>query len=136
MKKQNKQPQDLRIDWKNEAEDEIIRLQEDIDTLELPEDMVLEIEKYINRFKDRLNDRISEFEITAKIALQNNELLSDMLYEVKYDGLKADDEDTVKCMLEMADYFVISAPSLSEQIKVEDFLQGLKANPYQLQLIA
>lgn len=136
MKKQNKQPQDLRIDWKNEAEDEIIRLQEDIDTLELPEDMVLEIEKYINRFKDRLNDRISEFEITAKIALQNNELLSDMLYEVKYDGLKADDEDTVKCMLEMAGYFVISAPSLSEQIKVEDFLQGLKANPYQLQLIA
>lgn len=136
MKKQTKQPEDLRKEWKDLAEDEIMQLNEDIDTLELPEDMVLEIEKYINRYKQSLNDAIDKFEVTAKIALQNNELLSDMLYEVKYDGLSVNDEDTVKDMLEMAGYFVISAPSLTEQIKVEAFVQALKENPYQLTLVA
>lgn len=136
MKKNTKQTEDLRIDWKNECEDEIMQLNEDIDTLELPEDTVLEIEKYVNRFKDRLNDRINDFEVTAKIALQNNELLSDMLDEVKYDGLTETDAETMKDMLEMHGYFVMKAPSLAEQIKIEAFIDEMKANPYQLTLVA
>jgi len=113
-----------------------MQLNEDIDALELPEDTVLEIEKYITRFKDRLNTAIDQFEVTAKIALQNNELLSDMLYEVKYDGLKVDDEDTIKDMLEFAGYFVIKANSLPEQMKIESFIEEIKINPYQLNLVA
>ncbi len=135
MKKQNKQPQDLRIDWKNEAEDEIIRLQEDIDTLELPEDMVLEIEKYINRFKDRVNDAINNFEVTAEIAAKDVDL-DDFLSQNKYDGLKEDDANTMKDMLEMEGYFVMKAPSLSEQYKIEAFMEDMKTNPYQLTLVA
>lgn len=136
MKKKNKQPEDLRANWKELADDEIMQLNEDIDALELPEDTVLEIEKYITRFKDRLNTAIDQFEVTAKIALQNNELLSDMLYEVKYDGLKVDDEDTIKDMLEFAGYFVIKANSLPEQMKIESFIEEIKINPYQLNLVA
>ena len=59
-----------------------------------------------------------------------------MLYEVKYDGLKVDDENTVKDMLECAGYFVIKAPSLAEQFKIEAFMDEMKANPYQLTLVA
>lgn len=136
MKKKINKPVDLREDWKSLAEDEIMQLNDDIDTLKLPEDTVLKIEKYINRYKDRLSRAIDQFEVTAKIALQNNKLLSDMLYEVKYDGLKVDDEDTVKDMLEMAGYFVMKAPSLSEQYKIEAFMDEMKANPYQLNLVA
>lgn len=136
MKKNPIKKEDLREDWKSLADDEMMQLNEDIDTLELPEDMVLEIEKYINRYKYRLNDAIDKFEITAKIALQNNELLSDMLYEVKYDGLNVDDENTVKDMLEFAGYFVMKAPSLAEQIKIEAFMEEMKENPYQLTLVA
>ena len=136
MKKKNKQPEDLQANWKELADDEIMQLNEDIDALELPEDTVLEIEKYITRFKDRLNTAIDQFEVTAKIALQNNELLSDMLYEVKYDGLKVDDEDTIKDMLEFAGYFVIKANSLPEQMKIESFIEEIKINPYQLNLVA
>ena len=136
MKKKNNKTQDLRQEWKSLAEDEIMQLNEDIDTLDLPEDTVLEIEKYINRCKDRLNAAIDSFEVTVKIALQNNELLSDMLYEVKYDGLKDDDAATLKDMLEMAGYFVMKAPSLAEQIKIEAFIDEMKANPYQLTLVA
>jgi len=136
MKKKNNKPEDLRQDWKSLAEDEIMQLNEDIDTLELPEDTVLEIEKYINQYKDRLNKAIDDFEVTAKIALQNNELLSEMLYEVKYNGLNVDDENTVKDMLEFAGYFVMKAPSLAEQIKIEAFIDEMKVNPYQLTLVA
>lgn len=136
MKNKNKKPKDLREDWKDLADDEIMQLNQDIDTLELPEDTILQIELYINRLKIRLNEAIDKFEVTAEIALQNKELLSDMLYEVKYDGLNTDDEDTVKDMLEFAGYFVIKAPSLAEQMKVEAFIDEMKVNPYQLTLVA
>jgi hypothetical protein len=136
MKKKINTPKDLREDWKSLAEDEIMELNQDIDTLELPEETVLQIEKFITQYKQRLNAVINDFEITAEIALQNNELLSNMLYEVKYNGLKVDDEETVKDMLEMAGYYVIKAPSISEQIRVEAFISELSDNPYQLKLIA
>jgi hypothetical protein len=136
MKKKINKPEDLREDWKCLAEDEIMQLNEDIDTLELPEDTVLEIEKYINHYKERLNKAIDNFEVTVKIALQNDELFSDMLFEVKYDGLKVGDEDAVKDMLEYAGYFVMKATSLAEQMKVEAFIEEMKANPYQLTLVA
>lgn len=136
MKKKNNKPEDLREEWKNLAEDEIMQLNEDIDSLELSEETVLEIEKCINRYKDRLNMAIDNFDITVKIALKKDDLLSDMLYEVKHDGLSTSDEETVKEMLEMAGYYVIKAPSLSEQMKVEAFLEDFKANPYQLNLVA
>lgn len=136
MKNKNKKLKDLREDWKDLADDEIMQLNQDIDTLELPEDTLLQIELYINRFKIRLNEAIDKFEVTTEIALQNKGLLSDMLYEVKYDGLNTDDEDTVKDMLEFAGYFVIKAPSLAEQMKVEAFIDEMKVNPYQLTLVA
>jgi hypothetical protein len=104
MKQKKNKPEDLRADWKSIAEDEIMELNQDIDTLELPEETVLQIEKYINQYKDRLNKVIDQFEVTAKIALQNKEILSDMLYEIKYDGLSEDDADTVKDMLEYNGY--------------------------------
>ena len=136
MKNKNKKLKDLREDWKDLADDEIMQLNQDIDTLELPEDTLLQIELYINRFKIRLNEAIDKFEVTTEIALQNKGLLSDMLYEVKYDGLNTDDEDTVKDMLEFAGYFVIKAPSLAERMKVEAFIDEMKVNPYQLTLVA
>jgi hypothetical protein len=136
MKKTNKKPEDLREQWKSLAEDEIIQLNEDIDTLELPEDTVLEIEKYINRYKDRLNDAIDNFEVTTKIALQNDEILENILDEVKYDGLRKSVENSMIDMLEMEGHYIIKAPSLSEQIKVEAFLNEMKVNPYQLALVS
>jgi len=74
---------DLRKDWKNEAEDEIIKLQENIDELGLPESTVLELEKLIDKFKERLNDTIDLFNVTPKIALIDNDFFEDCLWEVE-----------------------------------------------------
>jgi len=41
-----------------------------------------------------------------------------------------------KDMLEMEGYFVIKTTSILEQMKCEDFINELSANPYQLKLIA
>ncbi len=135
MKKQTTKQKDLRADWKNEFQDEFIQLQDDIDTLELPEDLQKEFEKYLNRFKDRVNDAINNFEVTAEIAAKDVDL-DDFLSQNKYDGLKEDDANTMKDMLEMEGYFVMKAPSLSEQYKIEAFMEDMKTNPYQLTLVA
>lgn len=135
MKKQTTKQKDLRADWKNEFQDEFIQLQNDIDTLEIPEDLKEEIEKYLNRFKDRVNDAINNFEVTAEIAAKDVDL-DDFLSQNKYDGLKEDDANTMKDMLEMEGYFVMKAPSLSEQYKIEAFMEDMKTNPYQLTLVA
>ncbi len=135
MKKQTTKQKDLRADWKNEFQDEFIQLQDDIDTLEIPEDLKEEIEKYLNRFKDRVNDAINDFEVTAEIAAKDVDL-DDFLSQNKYDGLKEDDANTMKDMLEMEGYFVMKAPSLSEQYKIEAFMEDMKNNPYQLTLVA
>lgn len=135
MKKQTTKQKDLRADWKNEFQDEFIQLQDDIDTLELPEDLQKEFEKYLNRFKDRVNDAINDFEVTAEIAAKDVDL-DDFLSQNKYDGLKEDDANTMKDMLEMEGYFVMKAPSLSEQYKIQAFMEDMKNNPYQLTLVA
>jgi hypothetical protein len=135
MKKKTTKQKDLRADWKNEFQDEFIQLQDDIDTLEIPEDLKEEIEKYLNRFKDRVNDAINNFEVTAEIAAKDVDL-DDFLSQNKYDGLKEDDANTIKDMLEMEGYFVMKAPSLSEQYKIEAFMEDMKNNPYQLTLVA
>jgi len=125
---------DLRKDWKNEAEDEIIKLQENIDELELPESTVLELEKLINKFKDRLNDTIDLFNVTPKIALVDNDFFEDCLWEVE----KISDAaiERMQTEIEYRGYTVIKAESLAEQIKLEAFIQDLTVNPYQLKLIA
>lgn len=127
---------DLRQEWKDSIDYDIDLLIDDIEEMELPEDLFVQLSKKISEFKERVNTSISSFEITPEIALQDKDLLSNMLDEVKYDGLKEDDADCMKDMLEMEGYFVIKAPSLSEQIKIEAFIENLKENPYQLQLIA
>lgn len=134
MKKQTKQVTDLRKDWKNEAEDEIILLQENIDELELPENTVLELEKLINKFKDRLNDTIDLFNVTPKIALADNDFFEDCLWEVE----KISDAaiERMQTEIEYRGYTVIKAESLAEQMKLDAFLQELSENPYQLKLIA
>jgi hypothetical protein len=134
MKKQTKEVTDLRKDWKNEAEDEIILLQENIDELELPENTVLELEKLINKFKDRLNDTIDLFNVTPKIALADNDFFEDCLWEVE----KISDAaiERMQTEIEYRGYTVIKAESLAEQMKVEAFLQEMTENPYQLKLIA
>lgn len=134
MKKQTKQVTDLRHEWKSEAEDEIILLQESIDELELPENTVLELEKLINKFKDRLNDTIDLFNVTPKIALVDNDFFEDCLWEVE----KISDAaiERMQTEIEYRGYTVIKAESLAEQMKVEAFLLEMAENPYQLKLIA
>ena len=134
MKKQTNYNKDLRKEWKSEAEDEIILLQESIDELELPENTVLELEKLINKFKDRLNDTIDLFNVTPKIALADNDFFEDCLWKVE----KISDAaiERMQTEIEYRGYTVIKAVSLAEQMKVEAFLQELSENPYQLKLIA
>ena len=135
MKKQTTKQKDLRADWKNEFQDEFIQLQDDIDTLELPEDLQKEFEKYLNRFKDRVNDAINNFEVTAEIAAKDISI-EDFLDQRKYDGLSTGDEETIKDMLEMEGYAVLKFDSLAQEYKLEAFLNEIKANPYQLTLVA
>ena len=135
MKKQTTKQKDLRADWKNEFQDEFIQLQDDIDTLEIPEDLKEEFEKYLNRFKDRVNDAINDFEVTAEIAAKDISI-EDFLDQRKYDGLSTGDEETIKDMLEMEGYAVLKFDSLAQEYKLEAFLNEIKANPYQLTLVA
>jgi len=141
MKKQTKYEKNLRHEWKSEAEDEIILLQESIDELELDEKTVLELEKLINKFKVRLNDTIELFKLTPEIVFEQDDILEDMLTEVYYNRYTANEAelDRMKDVLEDNNkglgYF-IKAESIAEQIRVEAFIDELNENPYQLKLIA
>jgi len=141
MKKNTKkQPQPpTRQDWKNEVENEIELLQEDIDELDLPEEMVLAIEKKIAQFKERLNQAIDLFEITPEIAVENDTFLENMLDQVYWDKIPAGvyELDRMVDIIETnrGGQFV-PTESLAEQIKLDEFLASTANNPYQLQLIA
>ena len=132
---------DLRKDWKNEAEDEIILLQESIDELELPEQTVLALEKLIDSFKVRLNQTIELFTITPEIAFEEKEILEDMLTEIYYNRYTPTEAEIERMKDVLEDNgkslgYWIKAESIAEQMKVEAFMQELTANPYQLKLIA
>jgi len=142
MKKTNRKFKDInaidfRKEWKDEAENEIDMLNESIDELDLPEDMVLAIEKKINEFKARLMDSISLFEITTEIAIDEDCLLENMLDEVYY-GRAIANETEIERMIDLTSEkgVFIKINSLAERIKVEEFIEELTVNPYQLKLIA
>jgi len=128
---------DLRKQWKKEAEDEIITLQEDIDMMELPEDKAKELEALILNFKQRLDSTISLFEITTEIAIDEDCLLENMLDEVYY-GRAIANETEIERMIDLTSEkgIFIKINSLAERIKVEEFIEELTVNPYQLKLIA
>ncbi len=128
---------DLRKQWKKEAEDEIITLQEDIDMMELPEDKAKELEALIQNFKQRLDSTISLFEITTEIAIDEDCLLENMLDEVYY-GRAIANETEIERMIDLTSEkgVFIKINSLAERIKVEEFIEELTVNPYQLKLIA
>jgi len=138
--KSKKQPVKItRHTWKTEAEDEIIRLLEDIDTIGLSEDNLQEVEKYIERFKIRLIEAIDTFKITAEIALENESLTEDILDEI-YFGHAVASEYEIERMKDIVESenkgSFVRAESLAEQIKLDEFINELNENPYQLKLIA
>jgi len=138
-KNTKKPPPPTRQDWKNEIENEIDLLNEDIDELDLPEEMVLAIEKKINKFKERLNEAIDLFEVTPEIAVENDTFLENMLDQVYWNKIPAGvyELDRMVDIIEMnrGGQFV-PTDSLAEQIKLDEFLASIANNPYQLQLIA
>lgn len=145
-KKQTKKKYDSsngkRQEWKNETENEIIMLQEDIDELELPKQTVLDIEKLINKFKERLNDAIELFAVTPEIANQTEDFTENFLDEIYFDRIVIGESD-IRRMIDIVEStrtgnggIFIKIDSLSEQLKVESFLADLQENPYQLKLIA
>ncbi len=139
MKKQNTKynSPDLRMNWKDEAANEIDLLNESIDELDLPEEMVLAIEKKINEFKVRLNDTIDLFDVTCDIAIDTDGLLESMLDEIYYGRAEANDEEMERMIDLTSDKGIfIKIESLAERIKVESFVEELNENPYQLKLIA
>lgn len=141
MKKQTNYNKDLRKEWKSEAEDEIMLLQESIDELELDEKTVLELEKLIDKFKVRLNNTIELFALTPEIVFEQDDILEDMLTEIYYNRYTATDAeiDRMKDVLEdngKSLGYWIKAESIAEQMKVEAFMDELTVNPYQLKLIA
>lgn len=140
MKKNKKQPpKPTRQDWKNEAENEIVLLLEDIDTLDLPKDTVLAIEREIAKFKVRLNEAIDLFEVTPEIAVQTDDFLENILDQVYFNKIVAGEYDIDRMqdiVISNRNGLFIHTDSLVQEMKVEAFIQELQENPYQLKLIA
>lgn len=128
-----------RKDWQNDIEDEITTLLEDIDTLELPAEMVKELEKYIDRFKVRVNERIEQFTITTGMVEAQEDLFSDILYECGMDRFsfsEYDIEQMIEIVQDNKGGTFVKASSIPEQIRLEEFMNSLISDPYQLRLIA
>lgn len=144
MKRKYQKPKPpTRQDWKNEAENEIILLQEDIDFLSdefgLSEAAILGIEKLIDKFKGRLNEAIDLFAVTPEIAVETDDFTYDFLRAIDFNEIKATEEDTermVSIIESNKGGQFVPCESLAEQIKLDEFLESTTANPYQLQLIA
>ena len=144
MKRKYQKPKPpTRQDWKNEAENEIILLQEDIDEIAdefgLSEAAILGIEKLINKFKGRLNEAIDLFAVTPDIAMETDDFKEDFLRAIDHGEIKANEDDIermVSIVEENKSGQFVPTESLAEQIKLDEFLASTCNNPYQLQLIA
>ena len=144
MKKKHVIKPDGRKDWKNEADDEIILMQENMDELAdelgLSEETILRLEKIVDEFKERLHEIINLFEVTPEIAMQTDDFMENFLDEIYYDRIVAGDYD-IDRMIEIVkdnktDCEFIEIDSLVKRIKVDEFLAEMNENPYQLKLIA
>lgn len=131
---------DLRKDWKDEAENHIINLQDEIDSLELPAETNAALQKLFGNFKLDLNKEIDLFEVTPAIAVQNNScFVGDILEEIDNGKISLSDEERetmVEITYKNIDGQFVKIGSIAEQMKLDDFLADLEANPYQLKLIA
>lgn len=136
--------EDHRKNWKNECENEIMTMQEEMDELAdelgLSEETILRLEKIVDKFKGELNKAVDLFEVTPQIALQNDcDFLETMLDEVYYERLPLSEPERermidITCDGKGGQFIKIN--SLTEQIKLDEFLNELAENPYQLKLIA
>jgi len=144
MKKKHVIKPDARKDWKNEADDEIILMQENMDELAdelgLSEETILKLEKIVDEFKERLHEVINLFEVTPEIATQTDDFMENFLDEINYDRIVAGDDD-IDRMIEIVkdnktDCEFIEIDSLAKRIKVDEFITEMAENPYQLKLIA
>lgn len=139
MKKSKKKLQlSSKTEWKEAVENEMDDLQYAIDRIDLPEDAVLEIEKIINIYKERIGWAIDAFKVTCEMALNEDELLEEMLFEVRYGGKHIAGERAIDIMIDItSDKGVfVKADSLAERMKLDEFIEELTANPYQLKIIA
>jgi len=133
MKKKHVIKPDARKDWKNEADDEIILMQENMDELAdelgLSEETILKLEKIVDEFKERLHEVINLFEVTPEIATQTDDFMENFLDEIYYDMIEIVKDNKTDCEF-------IEIDSLAKRIKVDEFITEMAENPYQLKLIA
>lgn len=139
MKRKKPIKEITRQDWQNEIQDEIVQFLDDIDTIGLSEDQLKEVEKYTNFLKLRLYQRAENFKVTTEIALQNGSLIEDIISEAYYERICLGQYEIEK-MKDIVEQNIngrfVKTESLSEEIKLDEFLTCLASNPYQLQLIA
>lgn len=81
-------------------------------------------------------DRLSELVNACLRKFSEEEMIEVFSHITRKDYIESKDTYQIISELEFNNYAVIKIESLSEQIKIEEFLQGLKDNPYQLKLIA
>ncbi len=125
-----------RIEWIESINDEIDYLNDDINTLDLPEDVIKKIESEITKFRERIKDTINGLEITPTIAFAQEDLIDNMLFEAWMPAKESNaiiGEYGLNTMVDILEHErggqFVKAESLAEQMKLEAFLQDYAANP-------
>lgn len=144
MRKKAKKPQPTnRQEWKEDIENEIITLQDEIDIafegMEVNESVKAMIENAISEFKYRANLVIDGFKVDTDIAFAEKDLFENMLEKVYYNEHPANDYE-VERMRDIVEDNIggqfVEAKTMAEQIKLDEFIESLRENPYQLKMIA
>lgn len=134
---------DSRKDWKNDVENEIMTMQEEMDELadelNLSEETILKLEKIVDKFKASVNEAINLFTITPEDAAKDEYFVGNLLDEIAYERIAIGPSE-LEQMIDITNVNCrgkfVKTDSLASEIRLKEFIETLEENPYQLKLIA
>jgi hypothetical protein len=127
----------IRSEWKDEIGDELDKFKEGITSSKFTPEIEAAMFEMVRKLRIEINEKIEGLIVTPQIAADQKDFTEDFLFDIWVGKVPVDEYDLDKMrdtVCEQTSSVFIKAESLAEKIKVEDFIQELKENPYQLKM--
>ena len=128
----------IRSEWKDEIGEELEKFKEGITSSKFTPEIEAAIFEMVRKLRVEINEKIEGLIVTPQIAADQKDFTEDFLFDIWAEKIPVDEYNLDKMrdtVCEQTSSVFIEAKSLAEKIKVEEFIQELKGNPYQLKMV-
>lgn len=127
----------IRSEWKDEIGEELDKFKDGINSSKFTPEIEAAMFEMVRKLRIEINEKIDSLIVTPQIAADQKDFTEDFLFDIWIGKIPVGEYDLDKMrdtVCEQTSSVFIKAESLAEKIKVEDFIQELKENPYQLKM--